>query len=216
MVMNAIEELDAPRPSQMTPRYPPDLERIVMKGLARDRSVRYQTAEEMRIDLEAFARDHQLDVSARNVSSFVRSMISESRSSEPSPGPSAVQREWERAVRRAQTPEPKRVAARPAPVRAGRTISWVALGLVAGAGIGTGWLALRHRQADTRPQESVTPVVGVPSPTAAVPVPPAPKPPATPQEELSDPLPPPMAREPHRDRGSARAPRIPTAPKAAP
>jgi serine/threonine-protein kinase len=191
MVMNAIDELDAPAPSQMTPRYPPDLERIVMKGLARDRNVRYQTAEEMRIDLEEFARNHQLDVTARNVSSFVRSMLSESRPSELSPGPSPVQREWERALRRGQTPEPKREGARPAPAateRSGRTISWVALGLVVGAGIGTAWLALRNRHADTRPPESAPPVVSAPPQTT--PAPPPPKPPAA-VEELSDPLPPP-------------------------
>jgi len=204
MVMNAIEELNAPAPSQMTPRYPADLERIVMKGLSRDRSRRYQTAEEMRTDLEEFARDHQLDVSARHVASFVRSMVSDDQAANSSPGPSVVQREWERAVRRAQTPTPE-VARPEQAVGSKRAVWFAALGVLAIAGFGTAWFAGRARPREPPPPVPATPVIGVPSETA--PKPPTPKPPPAVEEELSDPLPPPTGRESHRDRTGVRAPR---------
>ena len=192
MVMSAIDELDAPAPSVMTPRYPPDLERIVMKGLARDRKVRYQTAEEMRVDLEEFARAHRLDVSAQHVASFVRSVPSDSWLPDPTPGPSVVQREWERAVQRAQTPEPQGVIARPAPAaarRPRRTVLFVALGLLVGAGIETAWLATHRRPPDRRPPAPTAPAATVPS--QGPPVPRASKPPPAIDDELIDPVPPP-------------------------
>jgi len=39
-VMNAIDKVDAPRPSQMVSRYPRELERIITRGLTRDRNRR--------------------------------------------------------------------------------------------------------------------------------------------------------------------------------
>jgi serine/threonine protein kinase len=197
MIMNAIDELDAPAPSRMTPRYPPELERIVMKGLARDRKSRYETAEEMRIDLEAFARAQRLDVTARRISSFVRSLASDGQTSD-TPGPSPVQLEWERAVRRAQTPEPVGVRT-PPPAKAARSrggVWFAALGLLAAVGVGAAWLATRHGPADARPTAPAMPVVGVPPKPAATP--PAPKPQAPIPEELSDPVPPSTTLERHR------------------
>jgi len=46
-----------------------------MKGLARDREQRYATAEEMQVDLEAFARDRKLPVSAVPLGRFVRELF---------------------------------------------------------------------------------------------------------------------------------------------
>jgi serine/threonine protein kinase len=46
----------APAPTTRRPNYPPELERIVMKALARDKDERYATAEDLRRDLEQFAR----------------------------------------------------------------------------------------------------------------------------------------------------------------
>ena len=151
MVMNAIDKLDAPAPSQMTPRYSPDLERIVMKGLARDRDRRYQSADELRGDLEAFARAQRLDVSPRTVATFVRSVQADSQAADSTLTPSPVQREFERALRSAQTPRtPKAAVTDVTPaivVRSFKRVVWFAtLGLVAGAGVGVGaaWYA-RHR-----------------------------------------------------------------------
>jgi serine/threonine protein kinase len=54
---------DAPKPSQFIEGCPPELERIIMRALTRDLGARYQTAEEIQLDLEAFALAHQLPVS---------------------------------------------------------------------------------------------------------------------------------------------------------
>jgi serine/threonine protein kinase len=62
-VIQAIAHDELPQPSQVDPAYPPALERIVMRALAREKSERYQTADELRRDLEAFARANGLDLS---------------------------------------------------------------------------------------------------------------------------------------------------------
>jgi serine/threonine protein kinase len=211
MVMNAIDKLDAPAPSQMTPRYSPDLERIVMKGLARDRDRRYRTADEMRIDLEAFAREQRLDVTPRTVASFVRSVQADGHATDAAPTPSPVQREFERALRSAHTPrEPKAAVSDVTPaivVRSLRRVIWFAtLGLVAGAGIGIGgaWYA-KHRASTSAvapaPAAAAPPNAGPskPAETAPPPRPPVPPPPPTPtiEEPPTELVPPPM--HPHRD-----------------
>src|SRR6185312_11733138 len=53
-ILKAIVDNDAPRPSTRKSDYPPALEAIVMKGLARDKTQRYQTADEMQGELEGF------------------------------------------------------------------------------------------------------------------------------------------------------------------
>ena len=74
-ILRKVKEEDAPRPSTVVSDYPPALERIVMKGLARDRDQRYATAEEMQIDLEDFARDERLAVSPVHLGRFVRELF---------------------------------------------------------------------------------------------------------------------------------------------
>jgi serine/threonine protein kinase len=204
MVMNAIEKLDAPRPSQMAPRYPADLEAIVMKGLSRHRGQRYQSAEEMRADLEAFAREHKLDVSARRVAAFVRSLPVESDEA----GPTAAQIEWQRALRRAQAsdgkPTPTPLADVPG-VRSASRVVWIAaLGLLVGAGIGVAWYSAHQRTVGG------TPAVAAPtsSPLPAPPPPPAPPPVQPPPalEEPSEELVPPAAPRPAKKRSHATTP----------
>ena len=67
-VVRAIMEGWVPRPTQIRPDYPPELERIVMKGLSVDPADRYATAQEMRLDLEAFARERRLALTALGLS----------------------------------------------------------------------------------------------------------------------------------------------------
>src|SRR5262249_19025247 len=57
--------------------FPPELERILLKGLARDRAARYQTALEMQLDLQAFARDRGLDVTPLALSKFMATVYPE-------------------------------------------------------------------------------------------------------------------------------------------
>jgi len=62
--LQRVVYVDAPRPTRFIPDYPPVLERIVMKALSRDRAMRYQSAQELQLDLESFARDQRLSVSS--------------------------------------------------------------------------------------------------------------------------------------------------------
>jgi serine/threonine protein kinase len=74
-VLQAILERDATPPSAVCPNYPPELERIVMKGLRRNPKERYQTAQEVQIDLEQFAIDHDISTSPRSVANLVKDLI---------------------------------------------------------------------------------------------------------------------------------------------
>src|SRR5690349_1463015 len=62
--LQRIVYADAPRPSRFDPHYPEALEHIVMRALARDPRQRYQSAEQLQLDLEQYALDHRLAVSA--------------------------------------------------------------------------------------------------------------------------------------------------------
>jgi serine/threonine protein kinase len=66
---------DAPRPSLHDPAYPAQLEHIVMRALARDPKQRYQSAEQLQIDLEQFALDHRLAVSAVSMALEMRTLF---------------------------------------------------------------------------------------------------------------------------------------------
>ena len=59
-VMNLIVHGQMQRPTAVRPDTPKDLERIIMKALTVARDARYQSARELQIDLEGFARDHKL------------------------------------------------------------------------------------------------------------------------------------------------------------
>jgi serine/threonine-protein kinase len=67
----SIVEMDAPRPSTVVPDYPPALEAIVMKALARDVSERWQSARDMQQALEAFALDARWPQTASALSSVM-------------------------------------------------------------------------------------------------------------------------------------------------
>jgi serine/threonine protein kinase len=74
-IMKAIVEEEAPRPSSVKPGYPPDLEVIVMRGLMRDQRQRHQTAQELQLDLEAFAREWKLAVSSVSLAHFMKTLF---------------------------------------------------------------------------------------------------------------------------------------------
>jgi serine/threonine protein kinase len=76
-IMNQIVNVDAPRPSSLTQGYPPELERIVMKLLARDTEKRHQKAEELLHDLEPFLDAKHLWVPPTKLSRYMRSLFSD-------------------------------------------------------------------------------------------------------------------------------------------
>jgi serine/threonine protein kinase len=71
----AIVGRNAPRPSAKKPGYPPELERVVMRGLSRDPLARHATAAELQAELEAVARTLSLPTSARELAMFMAEMF---------------------------------------------------------------------------------------------------------------------------------------------
>ncbi len=75
--LRLILESDYPSPAQIRPDYPPQLERIVMRALAKRREDRYQTAREMQADLEAFVREERIAVSTVSLTHWMQMLFEE-------------------------------------------------------------------------------------------------------------------------------------------
>jgi serine/threonine-protein kinase len=75
--LKLICEREYPRPTDVRPDYPRDLEPIVMKALAKDTQERYQSAREMQADIEAFVRRHQIAVSSLALNQFMQMLFEE-------------------------------------------------------------------------------------------------------------------------------------------
>jgi len=75
--LKAVVESDAPRPSQLNPTYPPELEQIVMKTLARKREDRWATAGELDDALIEFAKRRRLNLSPAMLGTLMSSVFSE-------------------------------------------------------------------------------------------------------------------------------------------
>ncbi len=74
-ILDQIVNFDAPPPSSMLRNYPDELEAIVMRLLARRPEDRYQTAEDMLRDLDPFLAKHQLWVSPKPLSKYMRMLF---------------------------------------------------------------------------------------------------------------------------------------------
>lgn len=91
-----------PRPTAIDGQYPADLERVLLRALARDPAARYASAEDFQVELEAFARRAQLATSSATVRAFMHHLFRE-RATEPgdkTPAPLATR----------QTSNPKQAA----------------------------------------------------------------------------------------------------------
>jgi serine/threonine-protein kinase len=75
--LSKIVEKPYPKPSDLRKDYPPDLERIVMKGLERERDDRYADAREMLEDIEEYIRNHRVKASALEMSRFMEDLFEE-------------------------------------------------------------------------------------------------------------------------------------------
>ena len=78
--LKAIADKDAIPPSVLTAGYPPALEAIVMKGLRRDREMRWPTAAELASELELLALRRDLDLSAATLTALLDEMYGAARS----------------------------------------------------------------------------------------------------------------------------------------
>src|SRR5262249_20740126 len=74
-VMRQIESCKFEPPSSRRADYPPELERIVMKALSRDRDKRHATAQELQLELEAFARHEGLVISTVSLASYMERLF---------------------------------------------------------------------------------------------------------------------------------------------
>jgi serine/threonine protein kinase len=70
-VMQRIVGNDVPLPSKLVPDYPPELERVLLKALAPLPADRYQTVQELQLDLETFAREKKVAVSPIGLQRFM-------------------------------------------------------------------------------------------------------------------------------------------------
>jgi hypothetical protein len=70
-LFTATVDQDAISPRRVRPAYPQALEAIVLRGLARDPARRFQTAREMQLALEQFARGPGLDLSSYGLATMM-------------------------------------------------------------------------------------------------------------------------------------------------
>jgi eukaryotic-like serine/threonine-protein kinase len=76
-MMYAILEEQIPLPSSVSPGYPKDLERVVMKALSRSRDERQLDANALAEELRAVARDNQWDCEKGALSHLVKDVLPE-------------------------------------------------------------------------------------------------------------------------------------------
>jgi serine/threonine-protein kinase len=78
-IMNRVLEGQIPTPSTERPNVDPELERIVMKALGTEASLRYATAVELQGEIEAYMASHALAVSPREIGTFVSELFTDFR-----------------------------------------------------------------------------------------------------------------------------------------
>jgi serine/threonine protein kinase len=200
-VMRKVKEEDPPRPSAVSFAYPLALEKIVLKGLKRNRDERYHSAEDLLLDLDAFAREAKLAVSPVRLSRWMRETFAyeieamrRAMRGEAVPASMAgVGSEVMRTETSVPGPPPPLMISDPAvvlpPPRRSRTWMAVAGGILVGS-LAT-WLAARQ---EPRQEAAVPPAVTAPAPTpATAPVVTPPKPVVTPLKPVVRELPTPPA-----------------------
>ena len=74
---NRVTACVIPRPSSIVPGYPEDLEAVVLKALAKDKSERYRTAREFSRALQSFFLRRGIFVTGDEVSTYLRSVFGE-------------------------------------------------------------------------------------------------------------------------------------------
>lgn len=82
-VMTSVVERDATPPSVHFPGYPADLEELVMAAIARDRSKRIASAQQVADRLDAHAARHGVGIGASTVAEFVRQVFPYTKAKEP-------------------------------------------------------------------------------------------------------------------------------------
>jgi hypothetical protein len=183
-ILNHIVNHPPPPPSARVPGYPPALEAIVMKALARDRDQRYSTARDLQLELERFARSERLVLSSVALALYMEELFGKrlegwhdaelvDHAGETAAGESAGQIEVTTVA------SPPSAATLPAPRRARRFAGWRAhlvaaavalIGGVAVVGVGALVLASRTSNVMREPAASAAILAGdTPPPLPAAP-----------------------------------------------
>jgi serine/threonine protein kinase len=84
-VVNQIAYADVPHPSTFVQGYPPELERIVLRALARRPDERYESARDLLADLEQLAWDYRLATSPTTLAHLMDSLFYRRSSSSSHP-----------------------------------------------------------------------------------------------------------------------------------
>ncbi len=74
--LEKVRNVDVPKPSQTVPGCPPEIEKIILRGLARDAEDRYQWASEMQADLQAWLATLQPAFGMKPLSAWMREQFS--------------------------------------------------------------------------------------------------------------------------------------------
>jgi serine/threonine-protein kinase len=207
----AILQDPIPTPSSVVGSYPRELERIVMRALMRDRSLRYQTAAEMASDLEQFIVDSGKSTGHTQVAEAIRSLFG----SQVDEHTSSLRRSAEllRQIENLSVPdlevdlevgEPVEALPAlertpvPAPAPRRSPAPWVlAAVMLVGIAVAATWWAMRGPPASTAAPPPTPPVAAQPAPselaappaTAPAIAAPAPAPVAVPQPVANAPRP---------------------------
>lgn len=75
--MRQIANAQVTPPSEVDSEYPPELERIIMKALHHDPDERYQTAEEMQLEIEDWLHGREVKVGAVQVGNYMEEIFPE-------------------------------------------------------------------------------------------------------------------------------------------
>lgn len=66
-----------PRPTSVDPKYPPELEEIVLRALTRDPTKRYQTAQEFQRALDGYLKSERVVVPAAGIANLLKKVLGE-------------------------------------------------------------------------------------------------------------------------------------------
>ncbi len=117
-LLKRVEEADVPPPTSLIPNYPPDLEEVLLKALARNRDDRYPTALDFRVAIEDFGYQHRVPLTSTKLSSYMESLF-------PPEGRNTASRMRSLPQMRGAAPSPKsqpKPAAKPAPLTPPKTV----------------------------------------------------------------------------------------------
>ncbi len=80
--LERVKEGKVPAPSEKNPDVPPELDRIVLKSLAKDQYQRYRSSGEFLTDLTRFSHEQKFNHSSQELSAFMKTLFAETISSE--------------------------------------------------------------------------------------------------------------------------------------